>query len=76
MLGSSVVSLFFYSIGFMMLILLPPDTWGDISSVWLWVFIVVSMLGIVFGNIRMIALSTIVTILIPEEGRAKANGQI
>jgi DHA3 family multidrug efflux protein-like MFS transporter len=34
------------------------------------------MLGIVFGNIRMIALSTIVTILIPEDGRAKANGQI
>jgi DHA3 family multidrug efflux protein-like MFS transporter len=76
MLGSSVVSLFFYSIGFLMLILLPPDTWGDMMSPWLWVFILVSMLGIVVGNIRMIALSTIVTILIPEEGRAKANGQI
>lgn len=34
------------------------------------------MLGIVSGNIRMIALSTMVTMLIPEEGRAKANGQI
>jgi len=27
----------------------------------------VTMLGVVVGNIRMIALSTIVTILIPEE---------
>lgn len=76
MLGSSVVSLFFYSIAFMMLIILPAQTWGDISSAWLWIFILMSMLGIVVGNIRMIGLSTMVTMLIPEEGRAKANGQI
>jgi MFS transporter, DHA3 family, multidrug efflux protein len=67
MLGSSIASLFFYILGFFMLIFLPGDTWGNIWNVWLWIFIFVSMLGIIFGNIRMIALSTIVTILIPEE---------
>ena len=76
MLGSSFVSLFFYSIAFAMLMILPPESWGNIWNPWLWIFIFVSMLGIVFGNIRMIALSTIVTILIPEDDRAKANGQI
>ncbi len=34
------------------------------------------MIGVVVGNIRMIALSTMVTILIPEEGRDKANGKV
>lgn len=34
------------------------------------------MLGVVVGNIRMIALSTLVTILIPESERDKANGKI
>ena len=76
MLGSSAASLLFYLIGFALLTLLPSDTWGDTENVWLWVFILTSMLGIVSGNIRMIALSTMVTMLIPEEGRAKANGQI
>jgi DHA3 family multidrug efflux protein-like MFS transporter len=35
-----------------------------------------AILGVVAGNIRMIALSTIVTILIPENERDKANGQV
>jgi DHA3 family multidrug efflux protein-like MFS transporter len=34
------------------------------------------MLGVVAGNIRIIALSTLVTILVPEGERDKANGKI
>ena len=66
MLASSVASLFFYSISFAMLLILPSETWADVWDIWLWVFVVVSMLGVIMGNIRMIALSTIVTLLIPE----------
>lgn len=66
MLASSVTSLFFYSISFVMLLILPASTWSDMWNPWLWVFILVSMLGVFVGNIRMIALSTLVTILIPE----------
>jgi MFS transporter, DHA3 family, multidrug efflux protein len=76
MLISSVTSLFFYILAFLILISLPESTWWDIGSPWLWIFILVSMLGAVVGNIRMIALSTMVTILIPEWGRDRANGQI
>lgn len=76
MLGSSLVSLFFYSISFGMLLIFPTTIWQDMWNIWLWVFILVSMLGVFVGNIRMIALSTIVTIMISEGERDKANGQI
>ena len=76
MLASSATSLFFYSIAFLILSFLPVSTWTDMWNPWLWGFIVITILGVIAGNIRMIALSTLVTILIPEEERAKANGQI
>jgi len=34
------------------------------------------MIGVIAGNVRMIALPTLVTALIPEEGRDKANGLV
>ena len=55
---------------------LPESTWADMSSLWLWTFIGVIMIGVVVGNIRMIALSTLVTILVDEGSRGKANGQV
>jgi DHA3 family multidrug efflux protein-like MFS transporter len=54
----------------------PEGSFSDISSLYLWLFVFVVMLGVLVGNIRNIALSTLVTILIPEEGRAKANGLV
>jgi DHA3 family multidrug efflux protein-like MFS transporter len=66
MLTSSVVSLGFYSIGAIILALLPSETWSNMWSPWLWGWMFIMMLGVVAGNIRMIALSTLVTILIPE----------
>ncbi len=76
MLVSSTTSLFFYSLAFGMLAYFPESTWTDMWNPWLWLFILVTMFGVVAGNIRMIALSTLVTILIPEEWRDKANGKI
>ena len=42
----------------------------------LWLFVLVTMVGVIAGNIRMIALPTLVTILIPEDRRDKANGLV
>lgn len=66
MLASSVVSLFFYVIAFGMLAMLPSTLWESATSPWLWVLMLVVLLGVVAGNIRMISLSTMVTMLIPE----------
>ena len=76
MLVSSVASLILYAAalgGF----LLDPDIRGaDVRSITLWLFILVSMLAVIAGNIRMIALPTLVTLLVPEDRRDKANGLV
>jgi MFS transporter, DHA3 family, multidrug efflux protein len=43
---------------------------------WLWVLIALIMTGSVVGNLRGIALATCVTLLVPEEGRDRANGMV
>lgn len=39
MLISSIISLFFYGIAFLMISTLSESTWADMSSPWLWAFI-------------------------------------
>ena len=73
---SALVSLGFYAVAFTLYQLTPEPTFTNPASVTLWVFIVVSMLGVIAGNIRSIALMTLVTVLIPEDRRDKANGLV
>ncbi len=75
MMYSSVLSLFFYLIAGIIFFSTPIEVFSDPGSVVLWLLILVLMLGSVSGNLRMIALSTTVTILF-SEGRDKANGLI
>lgn len=76
MLLSGFVSLIIYSIGFVVYITVPAETWKDATSPTLWVFVPLLLLGVIAGNLRGIALPTLVTILIPEDSRDKANGLI
>jgi MFS transporter, DHA3 family, multidrug efflux protein len=73
---SAVVSLAFYAVAFTLYQLTSEQTFANPASVMLWVFIVLSMLGVIAGNIRSIALMTLVTVLIPEDRRDKANGLV
>ncbi len=74
MLLSGCVSLIIYAIGFAIYIAAPAETWKDPASPTLWVFIPLLLMGVIAGNIRMIAFPTLITILIPEDERDKANG--
>ena len=76
MILSGVISLLIYIIGFGIYIALPAETWKNPTSVTLWVFNVLLLVGVIAGNIRSIAVPTLVTILIPEDDRAKANGLV
>jgi MFS transporter, DHA3 family, multidrug efflux protein len=76
MQASALVSLGFYAVAFTLYQLTPEQTFSNPASVMLWVFIVAAMCGVITGNIRSIALQTLVTILIPEERRDKANGLV
>lgn len=76
MILSGVISLFIYIIGFGIYLALPAETWKNPTSVTLWAFNVLLLVGVIAGNIRSIAVPTLVTILIPEDDRAKANGLV
>lgn len=76
MLGSSVASFAFYAVSFAMVLFEPEGAFTNPYGAYLWVFILLVMLGVIAGNIRSIALPTLVTILIPEDRRDKANGLV
>lgn len=76
MLASSVVSLAFYAVSLVVLLGEPEGAFNDPYGPYLWVFVLLVMLGVIAGNIRSIALPTLVTILIPEDRRDKANGLV
>jgi DHA3 family multidrug efflux protein-like MFS transporter len=76
MLLSGFVSLIIYSIGFVVYLSVPTETWKDATSPTLWMFVPLLLLGVIAGNLRGIALPTLVTILIPEDSRDKANGLV
>ncbi|WP_416370907.1 MFS transporter [Timonella senegalensis] len=48
----------------------------DLGGPWFWIFTVVLLAGAVVEQLRAIALSTTVTLLVPAERRANANGMV
>ncbi|MGG6293624.1 MFS transporter [Leptolyngbya sp. AN02str] len=76
MLLSSVCSLMLYLLAQIIFSSTPPSVFTDVSSIPLWIFIVLTLMGAIAGNIRTIALPTLVTLLIPEAERDKANGLV
>ena len=48
----------------------------DLRNVNFWVFVALILAGSVVGNLRAIAMSTLVTLLVPEDRRDKANGML
>lgn len=76
MLGSSAVSFAFYVVATIVLLAVPAAEFRNPYGPMLWVFVSLVMMGVIAGNIRSIALPTLVTILVPEDRRDKANGLV
>ena len=74
--ASAVASFVFYAVALGIYLAVPEPTWRDAASPLLWVFVVVLMLGVIAGNLRGIALPTLVTLLVPEHLRDRANGLV
>ncbi len=54
-----------------------PDTDAHrLGAPWFWLLVALVLAGSVVGNLRAIALSTCVTLLVPDERRDRANGMI
>jgi len=76
MQASSVASLAFYAVALGLYLVTPRSAFGDPGGLRLWVFVVLLMAGVMAGNLRTIALPTVVTALVPEAKRGRANGLV
>jgi DHA3 family multidrug efflux protein-like MFS transporter len=76
MMMSSVFSLVLYAAACLIFVAAPREVFADASSPRLWVFIVLTLVGAIVGNLRSIALATLVTLLVDEGRRDKANGLV
>jgi DHA3 family multidrug efflux protein-like MFS transporter len=76
MIGSSAASLAAYLAAFGVYLLAGPEPFRDPASPVLWAFVLLLMVGVIVGNLRGIAMSTVVTLLVDEDGRDRANGLV
>lgn len=76
MVLSSTITLVTYASSAGLWLLLGEDRLADWGSPWFWLFAGVILVGGVVESMRNIALSTTVTLLVPEDGRDKANGLV
>ncbi|MCF3140641.1 MFS transporter [Paenarthrobacter sp. AR 02] len=60
----------------LMFLVTPEPALLDLAQPWFWIFTVIILVGAVVENLRNIALSTTVTILIEPDRRANANGLV
>ena len=76
MLLSSAGSFVFFAFAGALYVFNAPAAFSDAASPLLWAVIVLTLAGAIAGNLRGIALSTLVTILVPEDERDRANGLV
>jgi len=76
MMLSSLCSLVLYAIAFAIFVATPAVVFTNPANPTLWFFIVLALFGAIAGNLRGIALSTLVTVLVPEAQRDRANGLV
>jgi MFS transporter, DHA3 family, multidrug efflux protein len=76
MLVSTVVTLVAFAGAAAVFLSVPTREIADWTGVWFWAFAGLVLVGAVVGQLRSIALSTTVTLLIPEDRRDRANGMV
>lgn len=76
MIASNAVSLVLYTAAFTLYLAVGDAALTDPTSPLLWGLVLLVMGGVIVGNLRGIAMSTAVTLLVPAERRDKANGLV
>lgn len=73
---STVVTLVFFAVAAALYVSTPVELMTDLRAPWFWVFCALVLAGSVVEHMRNIALTTCVTILVPDERRDRANGLV
>jgi MFS transporter, DHA3 family, multidrug efflux protein len=73
---SSIVTLALFIAALVVYAITPMEVFRDVTSPMLWFFISLCLGALIASNLRNIATPTLVTLLVPEESRDKANGMV
>ena len=76
MLLSGTITLIAFAAAGAFYLLLPEPVLLDLGAPWFWIFAVIILAGAIVEHMRNIALSTTVTLLVPDERHANANGLV
>jgi DHA3 family multidrug efflux protein-like MFS transporter len=76
MMFAGVVTLVSFGIAGTLYLLFPESALLDLGGPMFWIFSGIILFGAVIENMRNIALSTTVTLLVPEDKHANANGMV
>ena len=76
MRGSALFTLVMFLLAGAAYVAMPDSSDVSLTSPWLWVFALLVLVGAVIENMRSVALSTTVTILVDADRRDKANGWV
>lgn len=73
---AAMFTLVMFVLSGIMFLLTPEEALLDLTQPWFWIFTMIILIGAVVENMRNIALSTTVTILIEPDRRPNANGLV
>lgn len=73
---AAVGSVVAFGLAWAVMWLLPPRALLDLSGPGFWVFVALVLVGSIVESVRAIALSASVTLLVPSDDRARANGLV
>lgn len=76
MMGSAVVTVAAFGAAATIYLAVPTGDLGRTDQPWFWLFVILILAGALVEMVRNLALSTCVTILVPSEKRANANGMV
>ena len=76
MVVAALASAVFFAAALLLFVVTPYAELVRLDRPWFWALVALVMLGCVVESIRGIALSTAVTLLVPSERRANANGLV
>lgn len=76
MLGATVITALAYAFGGVVYLLVPESQLLRLGGGYFWLFVIVILCGAIVENIRNIAMSTCVTLMVPAKRRDKANGMV
>lgn len=76
MFSSSLISFTFFSLGYLFFRSTASELFVTLSAPYFWILAVILLLGVVVGSLYQIAVPTLVSVLVPEQRRDKANGML